>query len=167
MNTRRSMKLPIIIVFIFIVIVVSFFTSIKQKEVTCRKRKEFSNVVVDEVVISKIDSKRIRSIDVTKTIYFNGNHNSKDIEKVVDSLDNTLSYLDKKVKYTISEDKIIIHINVNKNEVVLLDNIIFNNLEVKVNSNTKSSDVITLKVLDNYTDGEYMKRLKGKGYRCK
>ena len=33
-------------------------------------------------------------------------------------------------------------------------------LQVKVNSNTKSSEVVTLKVGDNYTEGELMKRLR-------
>ena len=59
---------------------------------------------------------------------------------------------------------------VDKNQVLLLDNIQFivnDDLQVEIDSNTKSSNVITLTVGDNYSDGEFMKRLKNNGYRCK
>ena len=86
------------------------------------------------------------------------------------ALDNTLEYLGKKVYYTISSDRIITEVKVDKNEVLLLDNIQFvvnDDLQVVIDSNTKSSNVITLTVGDNYSDGEFMMRLKNNGYHCK
>ncbi len=65
---------------------------------------------------------------------------------------------------------IIIKIEVSKDEIVLLDNIEFfdnGDLEIKINSNTKSNDIITLQVGDNTTLAEYMKKLKNNGYSCK
>ena len=75
-----------------------------------------------------------------------------------------------KVKYIIDDNKLIIKIEVNKKEIVLLDNIDFvinSDLKIVVDSNTKSSNVVTLTVGDNYTDGEFMKRMKNSGYSCK
>ena len=45
--------------------------------------------------------------------------------------------------------------------------IVGDDLETKINSNTKSTDIVVLKVGDNYTDGEFMKKLKNNGYSCK
>ena len=81
-----------------------------------------------------------------------------------------MEYLGKNVKYSFGEDRVIVKINVQKDEIVLLNNIDFlvnDDIQVKINSNTKSSDVITLSVGDNYTDGELMTRLKNNGYTCK
>ena len=64
----------------------------------------------------------------------------------------------------------IINIKIDDNKLVLLDNISFienDSLEIKVESNTKNSNVVVLSVGDNYTDGELMKRLKNNGYSCK
>ena len=73
-------------------------------------------------------------------------------------------------KYTIGNDRVTVTIEVDKNEILLLDNIDFVNtddLQIKINSNTKSSEVITLSVGDHYTDGELMTRFKNNGYNCK
>ena len=40
-------------------------------------------------------------------------------------------------------------------------------LQIKINSNTKSSEVVTLKIGENYTQGQFMTRLKNNGYVCK
>ena len=74
------------------------------------------------------------------------------------------------VKYTIGTDRIIVSIDVHKNEIVLLDNLDFavnDDLQIIVHSNTKSSEVIPLTVGDSYTDGEFMMRMKNNGYSCK
>jgi len=55
-----------------------------------------------------------------------------------------------------------------KVEVKALDNISFTSGgKIKVDSNTKSSKVVTLTVGDNYTDSDLMKFMKSKGYSCK
>ena len=58
----------------------------------------------------------------------------------------------------------------NKKERIILNNIEFfdnDELQMKINSNTKSSDVVTLKINDKYTEGELMTRLKNNGYSCR
>ena len=86
------------------------------------------------------------------------------------ALDNTLEYLGDSVKYTIGSDRIIVTIDVHKNEILLLDNIEFlanDDLQIVIHTNTKSSEVIPLSVGDSYTDGEFMMRMKNNGYSCK
>ena len=39
-------------------------------------------------------------------------------------------------------------------------------LEIFINSNTRSSEVITLRVGDKYSEGQFMTRMKGSGYVC-
>ena len=172
MGTRKSMTLPIIISLIFIVVIIYLFSNIKQTEVNCSMTNKFENgISIDEDVSATLDGKKINSISVTKTIYLPEKYrNDNDIEEIKSSLDRTLEYLGDNVRYNILDDKIIVKINVEKNEIILLDNISFessSNLEMIIDSNTKSSDVITLSVGDSYTDGEFMKMMRAKGYSCK
>lgn len=172
MSTRKSMTLPVIITLIMIVIIIYLFATIKQSQVVCEKVRMFdSDIRLEERIVSTLDGKSIKGISVTKTIILPDKYAKETyFNSIKFSLERTLSYLDDKVKYTIDGNKLIVRINVNKDEIVLLDNIDFidnGTLEVKVNSNTKSSDVVTLTVGDNYTDGELMKSLKNKGYTCK
>ena len=173
MSTRKNMTFPIILTFIIIAIIVYLFTSIEQSEVTCEKTKIFDgDIRLVEKLVAVTDGKEIDSMRLTKTIilpekYLRDDHN---LTVVKNALENTLDYLGKNVKYTTSDDRIIVNIEVKKDEILLLNNIDFvanQDLQIKINSNTKSSDVITLSVGDNYTDGELMMRLKNNGYSCK
>lgn len=170
MNSRKSRKLPIIITFIIIAVIVYLFVRIKQTEVTCEKTYNFdSGISINEKVVATLDGKEIDKLDVTKTIVLPEKYINDEeyVENIKSNLDRTLSYLGKNVKYNILEDRIVVEISVNKNEVILLKNISFNDKGIVINSNTKSSDVLTLSVGDDYTDGEFMKTLKGLGYSCK
>ena len=173
MNTRKSMKLPIIITFIFICIIVYLFMNIKQTEVVCRKTKTFdSNIKLEEVITTTIDNKEISSLSVYKKITLPAKINKKEqnLRGIKNSLEKSLEYLGDKVTYEITEDSVIVRINVKDNELVLLDNIniIDNNGEIGINIdvNIKSRNVISLSVGDNYTDGELMTRLRNNGYSC-
>ena len=56
------------------------------------------------------------------------------------------------------------------NETLILNNIEFTNeddLQIKINANTKAKDVVTLKIKDAYTEGEFMTHMKNNGYSCK
>jgi hypothetical protein len=167
------MKLPVIITLIIIVIVIYLFATIKQTEIVCNKTTYFdSNIRLTEKVVGVTDGKKISSLEVTKTIVLPEEYTKDDTElnSIKYTLENTLEYLGDNVKYTIGDDRIIVKIKVDKNQVVLLDNIDFvvnETIQIKVNSNTKSSDVIALAVGDSYTDGELMTRLKNNGYTCK
>lgn len=174
MSTRRSKTLPIIITLIFIVIIIYLFMNLKQSSVSCQRTKSFDGgITVKEVVNSTTDGKKISSMKITKTIYFADRYvnDTESIEEIKNAIENTLDYLGDKVTYNVMNDRIIIEINVSKNELILLDNINFvdngGKIEVIIDTNTKSSSVIALSVGDNYTDGELMKRLKNKGYTCK
>lgn len=172
MSTRKSMRLPIIITLIIILIMIYLFATIKQSQVVCEKDKVFdSDIRLEERIVSTLDGKSIRELSVTKTIILPDKYaEDKYFNSIKFSLEKTLGYLGEKVKYTIDGNKMIVRINVNKDEIILLDNIDFidnGNLEIKINSNTKSSDVVRLAVGDNYTDAELMKSLKNKGYICK
>ena len=173
MSTRKNMTFPIILTFIIIVIIVYLFTTIKQTEVTCEKTRVFDgDVRVVEKLVAITDGKEIDGMRLTKTIILPEKYLKDDhyLIGIKNALENTLDYLGDNVKYTIEEDRLIVRIEVNKNEILLLNNIDFkvsDDLQIVINSNTKSSDVITLSVGDNYTDGELMMRLKNNGYSCK
>ena len=173
MSTRKSMKLPVVLAVIILGVIVYLFTNIKQTEVSCEKITTYdSNIYLKEEITAVMGNQKINSLKIKKTIILPEKYTKDEtyLYQKKDKLDNTLEYLGDKVNYTINKDRIIIDINVNNNETVLLDNISFNTsngFQVIVNSNTKSSDVVTLKVKDNYTDGEFMKRLKKEGYSCK
>lgn len=172
MSTRKSMTLPVIITLIMIVIIIYLFATIKQSQVVCEKVRTFdSDVRLEEKIVSTLDGKSIKEISIVKIITLPDKYAKETyLNSIKFSLESTLNYLGDKVKYTTDGNKLIVKINVNKDEVVLLDNIDFidnGDLEIKVNSNTKSSEVVTLTVGDNYTDGELMKRLKNNGYICK
>ena len=173
MSSKKSRKVPFIIVFIIVCIVVYLFANLKQSEVTCEKTSIFdSNISVKEKVITTINNQDITSLKITKTIILPEKYTKDNtyINEIKEELNKKLEYLGNKVKYTIENNRIIVDIDVHNNEVVLLDNIKFNtsnDFKVIINSNTKSKDVITLKIGDDYTDGEFMKRLKKDGYSCK
>lgn len=172
MTTRKSMTLPIIITFIIIAIIVYLFITLKQTEVVCTKTMNFdSNIRLQEDITTILDGKKISGMTLVKTIVLPEEYaDEAHLNSIRYSLDNTLEYLKNKVNYTISSDRIIVEIKAGKNELLLLNNISFNvndDLQIVIDSNTKSSNVITLAVGDNYTDGEFMKRLKNNGYRCK
>ena len=173
MSTRKSMTFPIIITFLIIVIIVYFFATIKQTYVTCDKVRTFDgDIQVSEHVVSSLDGKEITRLAVTKKITLPDKYaqDGTRLNSIRFALENTLNYLDNKVKYSEGDNQVTVTIDVNKNEVVLLDNIDFmvnDDIQIKINSNTKSNDIVVLKVGDNYTDGELMKKLKNNGYICK
>lgn len=173
MESRKSMRLPVIITFIIIAIIVYLFATIKQTEVTCVKNNLYDDEVrLNEEVTAVIDGKKIDSLNIVKTIILPDKYttNDKHLNSIKYALEETLEYLGDKAKVTINGNKVIVNINVKKNEVILLNNISFivnDDLEVEIDANTKSSNVVTLSVGDNYTDGEFMKRLKNNGYTCK
>ena len=93
------------------------------------------------------------------------------LDGIVFSLEKAYQYLgDDKFTITKSKDRVIVRVEVEDNETIILNNIEFfesDGLQMRINSNTKSSEVLTLKIDDNYTEGEFMTRLKNNGYSCK
>ncbi len=174
MTTRKSMKLPIVITFLFICIIVYLFMNIKQTVVVCEKVKTFdSDIKLTETLTVNLDGKKITSMNVTKDVVIPDKFNKMDqtLTGIKNSLEYTVEYLGSHATCVITDNHVVANIDVSNNELILLDNISFvdNNGEVGViiDTNTKSSDVIALQVGDNYTDGEFMMHLKNKGYSCK
>ena len=172
MATRKSMKLPIILTFIFLAIIVYLFTTIKQTEVVCDKTTLYdADVKVIEDVVVTLDGKEITNLNVSKKIVLPDKYNNEStINGIRFSLEKTLDYLGDRVEYTNTDYGLLVNIKIDDNKLVLLDNISFienDSLEIKVESNTKNSNIVVLSVGDNYTDGELMKRLKNNGYACK
>lgn len=172
MSTRKSMTFPVVITFIIILIIVYLFTTIKQTEIICNRVRSFDkDVKVTEDINTIIDGKKITGITVVKTIVLPSAYaDETHLNSIKYSLQKTLEYLGDKVKYSIDDNIIKVTINVHKNEIVLLNNISFvvnDDLEIIINSNTKSSEVIPITVGDNYTDGEFMMHMKNYGYSCK
>ena len=69
MSTRKSMTFPIIIAFIFIVIIVYLFANLKQSVVTCEKTKTFdAGIKLSEELVVTTDGKKINNMFIQKTI---------------------------------------------------------------------------------------------------
>jgi hypothetical protein len=93
-------------------------------------------------------------------------------------LDSIMFALEKSYKY-LGEDKVLVtkgkrsvtvKVVVEDDETIILNNLEFfdnDGLQMRINSNTRSSEVLTLRVEDDYTEGEFMTRLKNNGYSCK
>ena len=172
MSTRKSMTLPVILTFIVISIMVFLFVNFKQTEIVCEKSTSYDldTKVIEDVIVT-LDGKSIINMNITKKIVLPDKYNNDNkIDEIKYYLDNTLSYLGSRVSYTSTDYGLLININISDNKLILLDNISFSDngdLEINIDSNVKSSDVVVLSVGDNYTDGELMKRLKNSGYSCK
>ena len=168
----KSKSIPILFTLITIIIVVYLIANIKQTEIVCEKTQFLDKeVLLYENVVAQIDRNKIGRLLVTKTIKLPSQYaDAVHISRMRESLDKTLSYLEDDVQYTITNSKIVVTIDVSKNEIVLLDNIRFlveDDFNMIVDSNTKSESVIPLTIGDSYTDSEFLKFMKDKGYSCK
>lgn len=171
---KKKITMPTVITIIFICIIIYLFTNIKQSKVVCESVRNFdSGIKLEETVVSIIDGKNIRSLFVQKKIILPDDLAKKEenFNLIKNTLEYHFEYLKNNVTYSTNDNSITVNLNLNNNELILLDNIeMFNNngeLSISINPNTKSSDVVALKVGDSYTDGELMKRLRNNGYSCK
>ena len=113
-------------------------------------------------------------MDLNKVIVLPSNYLEDDIHlnSIKFSLKKHYEYLDKDVvNYSVKDDRIVVNVLVDEDETIVLNNIEFfendGKLEMKINSNTRSSDVVTLSIGDKYTEGEFITRMKNNGYVCK
>jgi len=156
-----------------IIIIIYLFATLQQDKVECEKTTTYDNgVKLTENITSIVDSNSISNIHLVKRITLPERFLRDDTYKnsVKYSLENTLDYLGKKVKYTTTTDSVVVTIDISKDELVLLDNIDFDgddDLGIEIDTSTVSGDVITLKVGDKYTTGELMKKLKNNSYVCR
>ena len=113
-------------------------------------------------------------MDLTKTIILPGNETEKEnsyLDSIKFAIENSYEYLPKKaVKITQDSDRVMANVVVDNNETLILNNIEFTGeeeLPIKINANTKAKDVVTLKIKDAYTEGEFMTHMRNNGYSCK
>lgn len=166
----KNKIIPITFTIVVIIVFICLFASIKQPVVVCEKIVEDDlGIVVGEELNVVINGNDIDSMKLVKKITISDKY-INDIDNIMFSLEKSYEYLGDKVSIVVEENQIFILVEIADEETIILDNISFsdnNRLFINVNSNTKSNDVITLKVGEEYTEGELMTRLKNKGYSCR
>lgn len=174
MFSNKGKGLPIVITIFMIIVIIYLFATLEQPLVVCEKRsKNDLDIVVSEVLETTLDSNEIRKMVLVKTIILPDEYlvDDTELDSIMFALEKSYQYLgDDKFTITKSEDRIIVRVEVEENETLILNNIEFfdnDGLQMRINSNTKSSDVLTLRIDDDYTEGEFMTRLKNNGYHCK
>mgnify|MGYP005771213745 CR=1 FL=1 len=174
MTLRRGRAFPIILTILLIIIIIYLFANIKQPYVVCTK--ETTNdlgIEINENIQVTLDGNKIQKMDLTKTLIFPEQY-LKQEDNYLNSMhyiiENSYEYLPSDtVTIKQESDRIIANIVVDQDETVILNNIEFENiddLQIKINSNTKAQDVVTLSINDNYTEGEFMTHMKNNGYTC-
>lgn len=169
----KNRTFPIILTLIILVIIIYLFVNIKQPLVECNNiYTDDFDITIKENLKTSFSGNKISEMALVKTIILPEEYQKEYyLESIKSSLQKAYEYLDDNAKITISDNnKIIVNINISDDETIILKNIEFQNngdLEIKINSNTKSSDVITLKIKDNFTEGEFMTHLKNNGFTCK
>ena len=166
-------RLPIIITVMLIAIIIYLFATVEQPLVVCEmKVKNDLDITVSEVLETTLDSDEIRKMVLVKTIILPDEYlgDNNQLDNIMFILDKSYEYLGDKVTITKSKDRVVVKVVVEDEETIILNNIEFfdnEGLQMRINSNTKSSEVLTLSVDDNYSEGEFMTRLKNNGYHCK
>ncbi|MBE6158007.1 MAG: hypothetical protein E7160_04360 [Firmicutes bacterium] len=166
MSTRKSLVFPFIITLIILGIIVYLFMNVKQPYVECDKTTTFDgNIKISESLKTTLNGNKIDKLELIKVITLN---DTKHINSVKNSLKDAYKYLGKDAKISTDDNKIIIKVVVDDNETILLNNISFNGENsLEIENNTKSSNVVSLKVNENYTEGELITRLRNNGYACR
>lgn len=174
MKKNKSMIFPVVITILVIVIIIYLFATIEQPYVECSKSTtDDLNIKITEKLTATLGGNKLEKIELTKTIILPQEYlkSSDYLDSMKFSLEKSYEYLDNnEVKVSKYDDRIIAEVVIDDDETVILNNIEFledDDLEIKINSNTKSSEVTTLKVGDNYTEGELKVRMKNNGYVCK
>lgn len=173
MGLKKGKVFPMILTIIFIVIIIYLFANIQQPYVVCSKSTTTElGIEINEDLQVTLEGNHIDSMDLTKTLIFPEQYTEDDhyLSAMRFVLKNSYEYLPKKaVDITQESDRLIAHIVVDDNETLILNNIEFtddDDLQIKINSNTKAQDVVTLSIKDNYTEGEFMTHMKNNGYSC-
>ncbi len=173
MFSSKGKGLPIIITVMLIAIIIYLFATVEQPLVVCEKKvKNDLDITVSEVLETTLDSNEIRKMVLVKTIILPDEYlgDNNQLDNIMFILDKSYEYLGDKVTITKSKDRVVVKVVVEDEETIILNNIEFfdnEGLQMRINSNTKSSEVLTLSVDDNYSEGEFMTRLKNNGYHCK
>ena len=174
MTANKGRAFPIIITCLLIMIIIYLFASVEQPYITCsRTNTNDLGIHIKEKFNVYFDGSKISEIDLTKTIIFPENY-LKDKSNLIGlkfMLEKHYDYLGKKkVSFSSSDDRLIVNVKAEDNgDVLLLNNIEFfddGELEIKINPNSRSSDVVSLSIYDKYSEGEFITRMRNNGYSC-
>ena len=174
MTKKRSKVVPSIITILLLVIIIYLFVTVKQPYIECsRKTTDSLGITITEKLIAELSNNKISKMKVTRKITLPDKYLKDDtyLEEIKLTLDKSYDYLDDDV-IVISKgiNYVIVKIEVEDDETLILNNISFmdnDGLQIKINPNTKSSEVVTFKIKDKYTEGEAMTKMKNNGYTCK
>lgn len=174
MFSSKGKIFPLIITIMLIMIIIYLFATVEQPLVVCEKKnKNDLDIIVSERLETTLDSNEIRKMVLVKTIILPDEYlgDNNQLDNIMFILDKSYQYLDEEqVTITKSKDRVVVKVVVEDDETIILNNIEFfdnEGLQMRINSNTKSSEVLTLRVDDDYSEGEFMTRLKNNGYHCK
>lgn len=174
MKRGKTPIFPVVLTVVMIVIIIYLFATVKQPLVVCEKRVvDDLGITISEQLDVTIDGNKIGKMELVKTIKLPDNYleDDKYLNSLMFTLENSYDYLDsKKVNVTKMKNSVSVRAEIDKDETIILNNIEFvdnGELQMRINSNTKSSEVVTLKIKDNYTEGELMTRMRNNGYSCR
>lgn len=174
MFTSKGKGLPIIITIMLIVIIIYLFATVEQPLVVCEKKvTDDLDITVSEVLETTLDGKEIEKMVLVKTIILPDKYlvDDNELDSIMFALEKSYKYLgEDKVLVTKGKRSVTVKVVVEDDETIILNNVEFfdnDGLQMRINSNTRSSEVLTLRVEDDYTEGEFMTRLKNNGYSCK
>lgn len=174
MKRGKTPIFPVVLTVVMIVIIIYLFATVKQPLVVCEKRVvDDLGITINEQLDVTIDGNKIGKMELVKTIKLPDNYleDDKYLNSLMFTLENSYDYLDsKKVNVTKMKNSVSVRVEIDKDETIILNNIEFvdnGELQMRINSNTKSSEVVTLKIKDNYTEGELMTRMRNNGYSCR
>ena len=174
MFTSKGKGLPIIITIMLIVIIIYLFATVEQPLVVCEKKvTDDLDITVSEVLETTLDGKEIKKMVLVKTIILPDKYlvDDNELDSIMFALEKSYKYLgEDKVLVTKGKRSVTVKVVVEDDETIILNNLEFfdnDGLQMRINSNTRSSEVLTLRVEDDYTEGEFMTRLKNNGYSCK
>ncbi len=173
MTKKKNMVVPSIITLLILMVLIYLFASVKQPYLECSKKvtDQYGNTINEDLIV-ELNNNKISKMSLTKKITLNEKYlkNEQYLKQTKDALDKSYNYLDDAVVISRGTNYVIVEIEVDDDETLILNNISFTDnedLKIKINPNTKSSEVVTLKIKDKYTEGELMTRMKNNGYMCK
>lgn len=174
MLKSKNKVVSIIITVIIIVVIMYLISNVSQPYIECsRKTTDEFDITIKEELKAELDNNKIDEMELVKTIILPEKY-LKDATYLTDfynEINSSYDYLDDDVvEITKGLDRIIVEIEIDDYETIILNNLSFyekDGLGIKIISNTKSSEVVTLSINDEYTEGKLMTRLKSKGYNCK
>lgn len=170
---KKSLFWPVMIGVVIIAIIIYLVANLKQPYVTCNIRNNNDVATVDEKLLVTFNSDTISNIKYDKTVYLNDKYKeSVHTNSIKENFDRAYKYLGDSYSLRIDNNVIYVNINLDKKVPVILNNIeIYYNegdgIVTKIETNTKASGVTTLSVGDKYSEGQFMTKLKNKGYDCK